>query len=132
MKDIVYQKMPKDRAEAVKRANNLKKFLEKSIGGKWKLRIHKNLSWFYSASCGTINVSEYAKSYGGGGYSILNGGYGAGFGGLGLTVYHPSTRLQIAKAVRASLSEQRKKFENYIEWYVKNRDISGYKKLFHE
>ncbi len=124
-----YLKMPADRQEAVLRAEVLKDFLEKEVGGTWEIRVHENLGWFYSCSCGTINVSENSKDYGNGGYLILNGVNGVGYGYSNMNSFHPKERGELKMFIEQSLIQQRTMLNNHNAWYKKNAEMLGFIEL---
>lgn len=54
---------------ATERAKKLQARLNKSTGGKWKIKVHENLGWHFNVSAATISVSQYSANQ----YSCLIG-----------------------------------------------------------
>lgn len=105
--------MPASEEEATKRAVELKSWLLEMTGVEWKIRVHENLGWFYSLSYGTMDLSQYAKNYGSGGFMLLNGARGSGYGHMELSTFHPKTLLEILLAIKSSLAEQQVLVDGY-------------------
>lgn len=124
-----YEKMPANKQEATSRAKALQAFLLAHTGVKWTTHVHENLGWFYSCSYGSLNVSQYAKSYGNGGFSIMNGARGSGYGHTELKVYHCQAGKKVIGLIKKSLNEQKKLTQSFVTGYNLNSKIKFFSSL---
>lgn len=119
----------KEHQEAKLRATKLKRFLEDSIGGKWRIRVWENLGWHSSVQQGTLSISISLHALGADSYMLMNSGDGnhVGSGHCSLTVHHPKNKKKLLSAIRASLKEHHKLVRANIDAYDNNRFINGFK-----
>ncbi len=87
---------------ATERAKKLQARLNKSTGGKWKIRVHDNLGWHFNVYTATISVSQYGAKE----YSCLIGNGKYQFAGEGIwSIDNTSTTPE--ECIRKQLEEVR-------------------------
>ena len=121
--------MPANKQETTNRAKTLQAFLLAHPGVKWETRVHENLGWHYSCSYGSLNVSQHARSYGNGGFMIMNGARGNGYGHIELNSYNCKTGKELIVCIKKSLDEQKEFTQSFITGYNLNSKIEFFSPL---
>lgn len=126
-----YRTSPANKAEATKRAKELKAFLEKHTGVKWEIRVWQNLGWHLSALSGTISITPHYYIACAPTFLLMNSADGVrrGTGNVELNSYNANSPTELIKAISSTLNDQKKFVERYIAGYNSNAKMKQFTKL---
>lgn len=125
-----YRSNPKNREAAKKRALELKTFLEKNTGAKWKTRVWNNLGWHVAAQSGSISVYPHYYTASAPDYLVMNGAEVGSWHGHGsLKSFNAKSPKKLLVAIGASINEHKKFVMKHIAGYNSNMKMDQFKGL---
>lgn len=113
---------------ATKCAEDLKKFLDNTVGGKWRTHVWENLGWHCEVVQGTLSIHIHHNYGSPDSYMIMNAGDSdhPGVGHTSLTVRHPRSKNQLVIEIRKALKEHYDFVKRVIDAYNTNKHMKGF------